>query len=108
MRHIHSIYCRFRQGLRTIGAPNPENEFATRFINSGKGIEITNYTGNKRQVVILSKIQEILVTVIGDEAFKEKKLTGVTIPDSVTVIGNKAFSKNQLTSVSIPDNPLLT
>ncbi|MCL1958406.1 MAG: leucine-rich repeat domain-containing protein, partial [Spirochaetes bacterium] len=84
--------------------PNPESEFATRAINGGKGIEITKYTGNKKQVVIPSKIQEIPVTVIGEAAFREKKLTGVTIPEGVTVIEDRAFSKNQLTSVTIPNS----
>ncbi len=44
------------------------------------------------------------VTAIGSEAFKEKGLTSVTIPNSVTSIGLSAFRNNELTSVVIPDD----
>jgi len=43
------------------------------------------------------------VTSIGAEAFSGNKLTSVTIPNSVTSIGARAFYKNNLTSVTIPN-----
>jgi len=65
---------------------------------------ITAYTGTETVVVIPSQIQGQAVTRIGDSAFSNKQLTGVTIPDSVTMIGWNAFGDNQLTSVVIPNS----
>ncbi|AXT52381.1 HYR domain-containing protein [Aquimarina sp. BL5] len=44
------------------------------------------------------------VTTIGGNAFRDKGLTDVTIPNSVTSIGNDAFFINQLTAVIIPNS----
>jgi len=44
------------------------------------------------------------VTEIGQSAFANRGITGVTIPDSATNIGISAFELNNLTSVTIPDN----
>jgi len=65
---------------------------------------ITGYVGTSKDVVIPRAINDMLVTGIGDEAFKDKQLTSVTIPDSITHIGNNAFSGNLLTDIVIPDS----
>jgi len=44
------------------------------------------------------------VKTIGVQAFYDNQLTSVIIPDSVTTINANAFHSNQLTSVTIPDN----
>jgi len=73
------------------------------FKTDGKGT-ITAYTGTEKNVVIPAKIGSETITIIGEKAFYNKGLTGVTIPDSVKGIGESAFYSNQLTSVSIPDS----
>ena len=55
-------------------------------------------------VVIPSTIGGVAVEHIGIDAFLEKYLTSVIIPDSVTSIGPCAFRSNLLTSVTIPDS----
>jgi hypothetical protein len=64
------------------------------------GVDISRY----RELVIPATVWAEPVTAIGDNAFKEKQLSGVVIPDSVTAIGDSAFFKNQLSSVVIPDS----
>ena len=57
------------------------------------------------EVIIPSKYNGKIITVIGDSAFKDcNELTNVTIPDSVTSISEFAFENcSGLTSVTIPD-----
>ena len=44
------------------------------------------------------------LTKIGKDAFASNNLTSVTIPNSVTSIGERAFYNNNLTSVTIPNS----
>jgi len=45
---------------------------------------------------------EDVIKSIGDEAFREKQLTSVSIPRGVTHIGKNAFKGNRIREVSIP------
>lgn len=67
-------------------------------------IEICKYTGSDSEVTIPSKIDNKPVTFIGERAFYQcKRLTSVTIPNSITSIGDYAFyGCTHLTSVTIP------
>ncbi|MGI6579299.1 MAG: leucine-rich repeat protein [Saccharofermentanales bacterium] len=85
-----------------------EFEIEARAITSGRDFEfdpiygiIREYLGTDSIVNIPSSIDDIAVKFIAYEAFKDKSLTKVTIPDSVTYIGREAFADNQLTSLII-------
>ena len=69
------------------------------------GISITGYnTKGGYDVVIPSNINGKKVVEIATEAFQNKQLTSVTIPEGITSVGYAAFSGNQLTSVIIPNS----
>ena len=65
-------------------------------------LAIVLYTGNINDVEIPTRIRGNKVTMIGNAAFKDSKLTGVIIPGHVKKIGIKAFSGNELTSLVLP------
>jgi hypothetical protein len=67
----------------------------------GDRVIITDYRGSEKDIVIPERIEGRPVIAIGNEAFYNAQLTGVTIPGSVTSIGQLAFYNNQLTSVTI-------
>jgi len=71
--------------------------------NAQGTITVTGYSG-KKQVVLPATEKGVNVTEIGNNAFNNKKLTSVTIPDGITIIGENAFRGNRLTSVVIPDS----
>ena len=76
--------------------------------DAAKG-EITNYKKWANalcsdSIAIPATIGRVPVKSIGDNAFKNKSITSVVIPNSVTSIGNFAFYENKLTSVTIPNS----
>ena len=79
-----------------------ESDFIAEPIDGGKAVRIIEYIGSKWEVLIPSQIQNLPVTVIEENAFRNKNITKITIPSSVTYVGYMAFAKNQLTSVNIP------
>ena len=71
--------------------------------------EITNYKKWANalcsdSIAIPATIRGVAVKSIGNDAFKQKSLTSVTIPNSVTSIGEMAFYNNKLTSVTLPNS----
>ncbi|UOY07234.1 leucine-rich repeat protein [Muricauda sp. SCSIO 64092] len=77
-------------------------------ITSPTEVMVMDHTGTATEVTITETVMDnstnttYTVTAIGNEAFKDKNLTGVTIPDGVTSIGDRAFWNNKLTEVTIP------
>ena len=74
---------------------------------------ITNYycyPGNSygyesvSDVEIPSNIDGVKVVTIGNQAFRNKNLTSVTIPETVTTIDTNSFSNNQISSLVIPSS----
>ena len=66
------------------------------------GISITGYSiEGGLDVVIPSNINGKQVVAIGNSAFRENKLTSVTIPNTVISIGRRVFSNNKLTNSTI-------
>ncbi len=83
------------------------NDFSYSVISEeDKTIMITkcNIIGNISAVTIPSIIDGYTVTAIGEEAFAQKLLTSVSIPNTVTSIGYRAFYLNSLEKITIPDS----
>ena len=70
----------------------------------GGNITINGYTGTGGAVTIPAAIHGYPVRIISAEAFHDRNLSNVNIPNSVTHIGMRAFSQNGLTSVNIPSS----
>ena len=70
------------------------------------GIIIDKYTGSAKSVTIPSKIDNLPVISIGNDAFNGcSALMSITIPDSVSSIGKHAFSGcESLMNITIPDS----
>lgn len=66
--------------------------------------KINEYIGTTTDVKIPPLINKRPITKISDDAFKNKQLTSVIIPEGITSIGENAFSNNQLSSILIPSS----
>jgi len=81
-----------------------EDDFSAMFYKNPGVITITEYKGSKQTVRIPPLLDGYPVTCIWNEAFREKKLTSVTIPNSVTMICDLVFYDNELTAITIPSS----
>ena len=76
-------------------------------VKKDDGITITLYNGKSTDVEIPSKIDNLPVISIGDDAFKGlivRKIKNLIIPDTIKTIGNYAFRNNEIISVVIPNS----
>lgn len=66
-------------------------------------IEIVEYVGTSVNPEIPDQINGADVTAIGDNAFKDKPIETIKLPNSLRTIGTNAFAGTKLTSAIIPD-----
>jgi hypothetical protein len=81
-----------------------EWELARGCCSPNRHMVIINYHGLGGNIELPRKIEGEPVVMIGENAFRNKGLTGVIIPNSVEGIGDNAFRDNFLTDVYIPDS----
>lgn len=74
--------------------------------DNGNGtVTITDYDKScGTEVNIPSTIKGLTVTKIGDNAFQNKGITKLTLPDTLVEVGNYAFHSNKLESLTLPTN----
>lgn len=68
---------------------------------------LLNYTGSFNNIIIPATIGGRAITIIGEEAFREKQLTKVQFANGLKEIGKMAFYYNYLTDVVIPEGVTL-
>ena len=79
----------------------PASEFV--YGSNGSEIRINGFVGDSTEIVIPQSIDGVPVTMIGDKAFAETKITSVYIPEGVNHIGKQAFYDcDKLHTVSLP------
>jgi len=62
---------------------------------------ITGYNGSGSEVIIPDRIDGVPVAYISTSVFKDRNLTGVSIPDNIKGIGPQAFAGNRLEKIII-------
>jgi hypothetical protein len=67
-----------------------------------QSVAIYGYKGAKKDIVIPDKINGKTVVQITENAFKDKGLTSVVLPETLLFIGSSAFEKNQIKTLIIP------
>lgn len=92
-------------GSDNVGFDNLAAKNLFNYVESNGEITISGYTGTSTDVTIPSHIDSYPVTAIGEEAFKGKNVTRVTLPSTVTKIDWFAFAGcTSLNEISISEN----
>jgi hypothetical protein len=92
--------CVFGQETQTSGG----FQYIIEGTGTGRTITITGYTGSDSIVTIPAAINNIPVTVIGDEVFRRSNVAEVSLPDTIVSIGYGAFYWSNLRKINIPKN----
>ena len=61
------------------------------YVSVNGGISVTGYNGTAANVTIPSSINGKTVVSVGEEAFRQKPVTRVTLPATLTSLGRKCF-----------------
>jgi hypothetical protein len=73
--------------------------------NNGNGTAaVINHRGYYSSVTIPPQIGQLKITMIGNSAFMQHRLSEVDIPNTVTYIGDAAFSGNNLAHITLPES----
>ncbi len=81
---------------------NTKKEF--KYKVNKNSVTITKYIGKETNVEIPESIDKLIVIKIGKDTFKNCKLTGIKIPNTVTEIETNAFRNNYLTNIELPNS----
>ena len=65
---------------------------------------VTDYLSGISSIEIAQYYEDIPVKVIKENAFKDKRIVSIIIPNSVTTIENGAFMGSKLKSITLPDS----
>lgn len=75
------------------------------FIKCDDGLELIKYYGTDQEVIVPEYINDIPVTVIGENVFEYKEFNKITLPDTITLIKPYAFIQcENLKSITMPKN----
>ncbi|MBQ6263014.1 MAG: S-layer homology domain-containing protein [Clostridia bacterium] len=88
---LEAAYAAGGSELPEIPIEPPETKYFKGVKKEDKTFKITGYTGKDSVIAVPSRKYGLVVTEIGDGAFKGLNITGVTVPDSVTAVGAGAF-----------------
>ena len=76
-----------------------------KYTSDGNAITLTGYNCiGVVNLIIPDKIDNLPVTVVGDEAFRNKNLKMLTISNTVKKLNGGAFADNKISNVIIPDS----
>ncbi len=80
-----------------------ENGFGYIIVNSST-LTVTKYSGTATDIIVPAEYDGKPVTAIGEDAFRDCKITSVEIPSSIKSIGKRAFDGcMSLSSVKLPE-----
>jgi hypothetical protein len=76
-------------------------QFTVEGQGASRSITITKYIGSMGKLIIPAAMNDIPVTAIGTDAFRQSKLSTVVIPSSVTVIRSGAFTYADIAGITL-------